>query len=378
MALDLLYGSKWGSEMAAFVCRMCGAALELTYNMRICRCGSCGVTQSVPLLDSDEKAEGCKNIERLRREGHYEKALELLEGMIKLSPTDPDLYWASVLCRYGVEFTDGGLSVTKALAKSLTTDGDYMTALKYADENQRAVMESAAAKIDKARRNAAQAADTSIVRHDILLLYGDGRADLLISKLTAAGYNVLRGENAGAAEAAIVFCSNAGEPDGGALRAFVCSGRAVIPVLSGISAEQLPDYLRKFQAADAGKLGWESDVLNGLSVVFGGKAYENTARKSSEPLLRRRYIMLEDGDFEGAERIAGLLLEKAANDPQMCAEAYLARLLCEYRIADEKSLAAVAADYTNSENYRNAMRLGSDSLRIRLRNISLIKKKGGV
>lgn len=362
--------------MAAFVCRMCGAALELTDSMRICRCRSCGIVQSVPLLDSEEKAEGCKNVERLRREGHYEQALRLLEGLIKLSPTDSDLYWASVLCRYGVECRNGELSVTRASAKSLTSDGDYITALRYADYNQRTVMESAAARIDKVRRKSAKAVEIA-AGHNILLLCGDGRADMLISKLTAAGYKVLRdSENITSAEAAIVLCSDKAAPDSEALQALERSGIAVIPVLCGSSAEQLPRTLRRFQAADAGKLGWESDILSGLSVIFGGSAAENVASRSSEPLLRRIYIMLEDNDFTGAARIAGLLLEKAANDPQMCAEAYLTKLLIEYHISDEKALLSVSEHYTESENYRNAMRLGSDSLRIRLRNIALLRQQG--
>lgn len=140
--------------MAAFICKMCGAPLALPDKARTCKCRACGVLQSVPFLDSEEKSEACKNAERLRREGHYDKALELLNGLIGLSPADADLYWAAALCRYTVTFSGDKLTVKNPPAKSLLSDEDFKTALKFADEAQRKVMEARQRKLTRSAEKA--------------------------------------------------------------------------------------------------------------------------------------------------------------------------------------------------------------------------------
>lgn len=92
--------------MAAFICRYCGAPLE-TAEISVCECRSCGRLQSIPLIDSAEKRELLLRAEQLRREQRYDKAIQLYEKMIAMSPVDADLYWALALCRYGVLFFAG-------------------------------------------------------------------------------------------------------------------------------------------------------------------------------------------------------------------------------------------------------------------------------
>ncbi|MCM1167264.1 MAG: hypothetical protein NC299_09155 [Lachnospiraceae bacterium] len=355
--------------MAAFICRMCGALLELPDGSGTCTCKSCGVLQSVPLLDNGEKFRACKNAERLRREGHYDKALELLNGLIRLSPTDADLYWAAALCRYGVSFSENKLTVENAPAKSLLSDEDYKTALKYADETQRTIMEGAAAKIDEVRRKSA--ADTLGGDRNVILYCGSDALRARISaKLTSAGYIVSDNENApDSAKAALVVGESAEDFRTDLWKRFAASGKTVIPVFRGLPPEDLPEELRRLQACDMDKLGWESGILNALAAIFGKAAAEPPPSRSAEPMLRRIYIMLDDGDFSGADRIASQLIEKEKNNPKLCAEAYLARLLCEYGVSSEEQLAELRGDFTKSENYRRAMQLGSENLHIRLRRL---------
>lgn len=379
--------------MAAFICRMCGALLELPGMARTCKCKSCGVLQSVPFLDNKEISDACKNAERLRREGHFDKALELLNGLILLEPTDADLYWAAALCRYGVSFSDDKLTVKNALAKSLLSDEDYKTALKFADDTQRAIMESAAARIDEIRRKSAEAPLVGSGCDIILCCKRDELRARISAKLTAAGYVVCDDPQNEAllesAKAVLVvgetaedfyYASNADDPQtlphDNSYNACVdadklfASGKAVIPVCRGLSPKDLPAELRRLQACDMDKLGWESDILSVLSVIFGRSAAGVPPSSSSNPMLRRIYIMLDDGDFSGADRISSQLIEKEKNNPRICAEAYLAKLLCEFKISSEKQLADLRRDFTSSENYRRAMQLGAEDLRIRLRNIS--------
>lgn len=194
------------------------------------------------------------------------------------------------------------------------------------------------------------------------------------AKLTAAGYaaaedlsdlNVFN-----TVKAMLIIGESAEDFRDSYLREFMASGRAVIPVYRNISPEELPEELQKLQACDMNKLGWENDILSALAVIFGRSAAEDPPSRSTNPMLRRIYIMLDDGDFSGAERIAALLLEKEKGNPMICAEAYLARLLCEYKISSERLLEDLSEDYTKSENYRKAMQLGNEGFRIRLRRLA--------
>lgn len=351
--------------MAAFICRMCGGILDIPDKMRICKCRACGVVQSVPFLDDSEKETACRNAERLRREGNYDEALELLNGLVKLSPADADLYWASALCRYGVEFSDGGPTIRRAHAKSFLSDEDYRTALRFADKDQRRIMETAAAHIDKLRRK--NAPKLSGERKVMLVCDDETIGSKLREKLTSAGYAVLSRDSenlsaASSAGAAVIF----GECETELINALESSGTAIIPVVRGTDVDSLPKELRRFQAADMRKLGWESDILSSLAAIFGrGTALPPS--RSSEPMLRRIYIMLEDGDFIGAAGIADKLLEKRKSDCNICAEAYLAKLLCEYRLTSEEQLGTLSADVSRSENYRRAMQHGNEGFRLRVR-----------
>ncbi|MDE6727002.1 MAG: hypothetical protein K2J80_03560, partial [Oscillospiraceae bacterium] len=289
--------------MAAFICRMCGARLEIPNKTRTCKCNACGVSQSVPMLDSDDKQTACRNAERLRREGHYDKALELLSDLIRLSPADADLYWAAALCRYGVEFSISGnsLSVTRRLAKSFLTDEDYISALRFAGKDQRRLMESAAAKIDEVRRRSAG----TLGGHDVVLVCEDPAVRARIKAKLTGRYNVLCGLNGdvSAVDTVKVLIVSGGckaDFEGDIIEAFANSGRMIIPVADGFPAEELPEKLRKYQAADTQKLGWENDIVNGLDMLFGKNTAQTPPSRSSNPMLRRIYIMLEDGDFSGA------------------------------------------------------------------------------
>lgn len=370
--------------MAAFVCRMCGGALSLINGRRICKCGYCGTVQSVPLLDGEEKAEGCRNAERLRREHRYDKAAELCEGLIRLSPTDADLYWALVLCRYGVYFSDGEPILERTQARSLLSDEDFKTALRYADEEQRSVMERQAAQIDEVRRKIVERS-LGEQPDEIFLVCAesDGLAVRIVSELMtklSAEYRVFFPSDLGERsdlEARIFAALNSARVmivigtfaesfedvrTRNAWSRSLSSGKPIIPAFRGIDAGELPRELAGFQAADMSKLGWESDLLASLEKIFGGRS-DPRKQRNADPVLRRAYISLETEDFPDAERICARLLETDPNN----AEAYLIKLLAEYRLRSEEELDALKEDLSRSENYRLAMQLGGEGFRIRLR-----------
>lgn len=380
---------------------MCGGRLTPLDKSTTCKCEFCGIVQSVPLLDDEDKAEMCAAAERLRREYHYDKAIELYEELIRLSPTDADLYWALALCRCGTEFADrGGVLVptlNRTTAKSLLSDEDYKTALKYAAEEQRAAMESWAEQIDAARRriveisNGAEDYDVylncresdengrrttdSLIAADIyaklcaeglrvffprVCLEDKAGADwepYIFSALTSASVMIVVGTSAESFED--IWVRNAWSRF---LTLTADSRRRIIPAFRDMEARELPRELSGVQALDMSRLGFEADLAASIGSVLGTRR-ESKAPASSDPLLRRARLFIEDRDYSGAEQLLAELPDSA--------EKYLLMLLSEYNLTSEKELEELKTDFSGSENYRKAMRLGDEGFRLRLRERNL-------
>lgn len=387
--------------MALFICRMCGGRLTPLDKTTICKCEFCGVVQSVPLLDDEDKAQMCAAAERFRREYRYDKAIELYEELIRYSPTDADLYWALALCRCGVEYAERGGEYVPALnrttARSLLSDEDYKTALKYAGAEQRAAMEKQAEQIDAARRrvveisrsaedcdvylncretdeNGRRTTDSLIAADIYAKLCAEGlrvffpRVSLedkaggdwepyIFSALSSAAVMIVVGTSAESFEDIWVrnawsrFLSlSAGD-----------SRRRIIPAFRDFDVKELPRELAGFQAVDMSRLGFEADLAASVGSVLGTR--REKAPAVTDPLLRRARLFIEDRDYESAEQLL-------AEQPDS-AEKYLLKLLSEYRLTAERELEELRTDFSGSENYRAAMRLGDEGFRLRLRERNL-------
>lgn len=379
--------------MAAFICRFCGAALELS-DSRVCECASCGRLQSVPLLDSTEKAELFKRAEQLRSEFRYDKAIRLFEKMIQLSPTDADLYWALALCRFGVGFfADGGIALNRTQAHSFLTDNDYRQALRFAGKKQREFLEKTAERIDEKRREIAELAATE--KYEVYLCCRENDQNgcaaeevkhaselyrrLSDEKIRVFYPRVTLEDKAGSEwepyifgalnSARVMLIVGVNEDSFEDIRVRNAwsrlvsgdmSGKAVIPLLYGATAKALPEELSRFQAIDTSILGFEQDLIFSIKSLLSGKVSDEIPSENS-PLARRAYIYLEDGEWANAENICKRL------EQTQPADAALVRLLIEYRLKSEDELDGIFADIMQSENYRAAMKTGGEALRLRLK-----------
>lgn len=377
--------------MSAFICKFCGAPLELS-NTTVCECGSCNRLQCVPLIDSVEKRNLLTRAEQLRSEQRYDKAIQLYEKMISLSPTDADLYWELALCRYGVLFyADGGLTLQRTQAHAFTSDSDYQQAVKFADDKQHILMQEIAELIDEKQRSIAGLAVG--IGYDVLLCSG---SDSEAVKRSTELYNTLSSEKTNvffpavtldgkaesewepyiyaavnSAKVLLVAATDADTFDD-VLLMNICSrflsgdmrGKAVIPILYGVLPGDLPPELSRFQAVNAANLGFEQDIIASIHALLSDRNYTRPAY-SKPPLVRRAYIMLSDREFHDAAELCKRI------EPQFPAEAALIRLLCEYRLTSEEELGTISADVTQSENYRLAMKYGVEALRLRLKKYAL-------
>lgn len=376
--------------MAAFLCRVCGGALKLVNGKSLCRCPYCNTMQSVPLLDSEEKAELCRRAEQLRREFRYDKAMALYERLIRLSPADADLYWALTLCRYGAELSpNGGVLLNRICAHSVLSDEDYKLALKFADDETRLIMERQAEQIDIARRAGMELAGGA--EYDVYLCAREadenGRrvmdsviASKLYSQLCAEGFRVFFTQKSledkfggecepyifaalSSAEVMVVVGTSTESFDEVWVRnAWSRFSKTIIPVVRDISPNELPDELAKLQVLDMSRLGAENDLVSAIKALTG-KMSVVPETTDDNPMIRRAALFLEDGDFGKAEAIAEQLLSKSPNN----AEAYLIKLLAELRLSDENALDGITSGFSDSENYRLAMLYGGEPLRHRLK-----------
>lgn len=387
--------------MAAFICRMCGGILEHTKS-GVCRCNYCGTMQSVPMIDDEDKAQLCTVAERFRKEYQYDKSIEIYEKLLKIYPTDADLYWSMLLCRYGVEYQPNGCALNRTQSRSLLADEDYKTALKYATSEQRSIMESQAAEIDRIRRAIVEAA-SGCKEYDVYLcckefdengrrtkdavvttdlykkLNGEGLRvfftqitleDTLTSEWEQHIYSALNSSKV----MVVVSTDKEGFENIWVRNAWVrylslMSGeqKAVIPVFKNIDANELPAELSSFQALDMAKLGFESDLISSIrSIIDTEPLVQSTTNLTNSPLLRRAYVHLEDGEFSKANNICDQLLKTQGEN----AEVYLIKLLAQYQAKSEDKLDYIDADYSQSQNYRKAMSLGDEGFRIKLREHS--------
>ncbi len=77
----------------------------------------------------------------------------------------------------------------------------------------------------------------------------------------------------------------------------------------------------------------------------------------NENLLRRAYLFLEDKEWEKANEYAEKVLD---NDPES-SDAYLCKLLSEFRVARKESLANISEEISQSKNYANALKFANAS-----------------
>ena len=80
---------------------------------------------------------------------------------------------------------------------------------------------------------------------------------------------------------------------------------------------------------------------------------------STEALLKRVFLFLEDGNWASANAYCESCLDR---DPEL-AEAYLGKLMVELRVKNREQLATLAEPIDSNGNYQKAMRFGDEVFR---------------
>lgn len=396
--------------MTIFKCKMCGGTLEFNPGDTVAVCDSCGTKQTLPKLDDDRRANLYDRANHFRRSNEYDKAMGIYEQILAEDNTDAEAYWSLVLCRYGIEYVEDPAThkrvptVNRAQFTSIFDDDNYKSALHYADAAQREVYEAEAKAINEIQKGIL-AISQKEQPFDVFICYKEtdasGRrtpdsvlANDLYHQLTQEGFKVFFAritleDKLGTAYEPYIFAAlNSAKvmvvlgtkPEyfnavwvknewSRYLALVKNSGgkKMLIPAYKDMDPYDLPEEFSHLQAQDMGKLGFMQDLIRGIKKIISADAPKAAVKETVvvsggnaavEPLLKRAFMFLEDGNWQEADTYCEKVLDQ---DPEN-AQAYLGKLMAQLHIATKEELPNCATELTQNDNYQKALRFADDAL----------------
>lgn len=394
--------------MAVFKCKMCGGALEINMGDSVAICEYCNTRQTLPRLDDEKRTRLYDRANYFRRENEFDKAMGIYEMILSDDKEDCESYWGIVLCRYGIEYVEDPRShkriptVNRAQFTSVFDDEDYKNAINYADALQREVYEAEATVIDKIQRGIL-AISQKEEPFDVFICYketdslGNRTQDSVYAQdiytaLTKEGYKVffakitLEDKLGSAYEPYIFAALNSAKVmlvvgttkdnfnavwvknEWSRFLSLIKQGKekTLIPVYKDISPYEMPEEFQFLQSQDMGKIGYLQDLIRGISklveinkTTVQETVVINQGYSQAEPLLKRAFMFLEDGDFAKADEFC----EQALNIDPENARAYLGKLMVELKVKKQDDLKNLAMPFNANANYQKIIRFADDNLK---------------
>ena len=403
--------------MAIIKCKMCGGSMNWDQNATTAECEYCGSVQALPRVNDERLANFYERANDLRMSHEFDKAAEIYEKIIEENPTDADVYWSMVLCRYGIDYveeTKGGIrkpTINRAQMVSVSEDVNYRSAIRYADAAQKRIYEEEAARIDRILQRYLEISRNDPA-YDVFICYketgADGkrtvdsvRAGEIYRELTNEGFKVFfapvtlenkLGEDYepyifAAIHSAKVMVVVGTKPEymnavwvKNEWSRFLTlakedSKKTLIPVYGNMDPYDMPEAFRFKQSQDMGKLGFMLDLVRGIEKLVGKNApakvpqtasYEKAAAPAAniETLLQRAAIFLEDQDWNSAN----IYCEKVLDIVPTNKTAYMYKLLAEARVSNEDSLQYNLSPLDRFKTYKNAVRYADEATTTKLIN----------
>jgi len=411
--------------MAFIKCKMCGGDLDFVNGESVGVCQFCGTKQTLPKQSDEKTANLYERAGHLRRSNEFDKAMSIYEQILNEDPSDAEAYWSIVLCRYGIQYVEEPATgkriptVNRTQRTSIFDDAEYKAAISHADASQRQLYEEEATLINDIQRNILLISQNE-KPFDVFICYketdenGERTQDSVLATelyyaLTNQGYKVFFAKitlenKLGSAYEPYIFAAlesskvmvvmgtkpeyfNAvwvkNEWSRFLLQIKNGQNKMLIPAYRDMNAYDLPEEFSHLQALDMSKLGFMQDLVIGINKIisFEEKKREprmtapvnNAAGGASDvsPMLKRAYMFLEDGNWSSADEYCEKVLDK---DPEN-AYAYLGKLLARLQLRSKSELAVCTINYSENDNFRKAMRFGSQELKNELSNYCNMAKK---
>lgn len=399
--------------MAAFKCKMCGGALEISNNETVAVCEYCGTKQTLPKSNDETVSNLFNRANNLRLKCEFDKAEQTYEKILDLDNTESEAHWGIVLCKYGIEYVEDPKTYTRVPTchrtsyDAILADADYLAALANADAYQKHLYEEEAKKINVIQRDI-----LSIVKNespfDVFICYketdesGKRTLDSTIAndiyyQLTNEGYKVFYAaltleDKIGEAYEPYIFAAlNSAKvmlvigtkPEyfeavwvKNEWSRFLKSmkndrSKLLIPCYRDMDAYDLPEEFAHLQSQDMGKIGFINDIAHGIKKILVKKTIqseptpiEQSTQLASrvDPLLKRASLFLEDGDFESADAYYEKVLDA---DPEN-ARAYLGKTLTAFHLRKTEQLSNLKEEYFRQKDYQKAERFADEQLKATL------------
>ena len=394
--------------MSVFKCKMCGGTIEFSAGDTVGVCDSCGTKQTLPRLDDDKKANLYDRANHFRRSNDFDKAMSIYDKILNEDSTDAEAYWSLVLCRYGIEYVEDPSThkriptVNRAQYTSIFADEDYKSALQYADASQREIYESEAAVIDNIQKGILEISSKE-EPFDVFICYketdSNGRrthdsvlANDLYHQLTQEGFKVFFSritleDKLGTAYEPYIFAAlNSAKVmvvigtrpeyfnavwvknEWSRYLALIRGGakKMLIPAYRDMDPYDLPEEFSHLQAQDMSKLGFMQDLIRGIKKITAvdepktvvKETIVNSGNTNIQPLLKRVFMFLEDGNFAEADEYCEKILDI---DPE-CAQAYLGKLMAQLKVKKQEQLIEYPKSFDDNNNYQKLLRFGDNKL----------------
>ena len=366
--------------MAVLKCKMCGGDLDINEDITVAECEYCGTRQTVPLADDEKKLSLFMRANKLRAACEFDKAAGVYESIVTDFPEEAEAYWGLILCKYGIEYVDDPSTGKKiptchrSSFDSIMESSDFEMVMENADTVSRRVYREEAKTIEELRKAIIEVSGKE-EPYDIFICYketdekGDRTIDSVIAQdvyneLTAKGYRVFFSRITledklgqeyepyifaalNSAKIMLVFGTDYEyynavwvKNEWSRFLQLIAKGekKTLIPCYKNIDAYDMPKEFARLQAQDMGKVGAIQDLLRGIEKILGVANPETVVTSAVpsqqivsgpnvEALVKRGYIALEDGDFNGAK----VHFDKVLDIDAECAEAYLGLAMAEER-----------------------------------------------
>ncbi len=388
---------------------MCGGTLEINNEETVGVCEYCGTKQTLSKTNDEFIINLFNRANNLRLKCEFDKATQIYEKIVEQDATEAEAYWGIVLCKYGIEYVEDSKTFERiptchrTLYEAVTSDVDYIAAVKHADLAQRMLYEKEAKAIENVQKDI-----LNIVKNekpfDVFICYketdetGKRTVDSVIAndiyhELTEEGFKVFYSaitleEKLGqeyepyifaALNSAKVMLVIGTKPEyfeavwvkneWGRFLKLMKQDRSklLIPCYKDMDAYELPEDFAHLQAQDMGKIGFINDVIRGIKKVLLDEDAEqdeketvvvNALGASEEPLLKRAFMFLEDGEFERADEFC----EQVLNLNPENARAYLGKLMAELRVRKQEHLSRCDKSFENKNNYQKVLRFADERL----------------
>lgn len=396
--------------MSIFKCKMCGGTIEFEQGATVGVCDSCGTKQTLPRLDDDRKANLYDRANHFRRNNDFDKAMGIYETILNEDNTDAEAYWSLVLCRYGIEYVEDPdthkriPTVNRAQYTSIFMDEDYKSAIKYADGYQKEIYEQEAKAIDEIQKGILEISRKE-EPFDCFISFketdANGRrtrdavlAQDLYNELTKEGFKVFFApvtleDKLGTAYEPYIFAAlNSSKAmvvlgtkpenfnavwvknEWSRYLALIKNGakKTLIPAYRDMDPYDLPEEFSHLMAQDMSKLGFMQDLIRGIKKLLAADEPKAAVKESVvvnggsaavEPLLKRAFMFLEDGNWQDADAYCEKVLDI---DPENV-QAYLGKLMANVNSRTKESLKNCKTPFTSNSNYLKIVRFGGDNLK---------------